>query len=370
MTDAGPENRPFPMTASRGFVDWLAAQDVSLAFSTYQTGKLFLVGHNEFGQLSGYERTFERVMGLAGDGQTIYMATLFQLWRLENVLQPGDTLEGYDRHFVPQVAQTTGDLNIHDVAIRAGGRPLFISARFSCLAETSDRYHFRPLWLPKCISKLAGEDRCHLNGLAVVDGEPRYATACAQTDVVDGWREHRRAGGVVIDIQSDEVVAEGLSMPHSPRWYRDHLWLLDSGNGDFGYVDLATGKLERVAFCPGFARGLAFVGDYAVIGLSLARHDPTFEGLALQDRLNEHRVSARCGLLVIDLTSGDAVQWLRLDEPVRELYDVLALPGVRRASLVGFKTDEIRTRVWADPESLLPARQAGARKRKPNSIAD
>ena len=342
----------FQMTASRGFVGWLISQQVSLAFSTYQTGKLFLVGHNEDGRFTVYDRTFERAMGLAGDGQSIYMASLYQLWRLENVLQPGEILEGYDRHYVPQVGQTTGDLNVHDVALDAEGMPLFISARFSCLATTSDRYHFKPLWMPKFITRLAGEDRCHLNGLAVVNGKARYVTACAQTDVVDGWREHRRDGGVVIDMESDEVIAQGLSMPHSPRWYRDKLWLLDSGNGSFGYLDGATGRMEQVAFCPGFARGLSFRGDYAIVGLSLPRHDPTFAGLALQEKLNAAKVSARCGLLIIDLRTGDAVEWLRLEDPVRELYDVLCLPGVRRPSLIGFKTDEIRTRVWADPVGL------------------
>lgn len=351
---------PFPMTASRGFVDWLAGQDVSLAFSTYQTGKLFLIGHNEDGRFSVFERTFERAMGLASPApdnarraaQTIYMASLYQIWRLENVLGAGESLDGYDRYYVPQVGNTTGDLNAHDVAVAGDGRPLFISARFSCLATTSDRYHFEPCWKPRFITKLAGEDRCHLNGLAMVDGRPKYVTACAQTDIVDGWREHRREGGVVIDIESDEVIAEGLSMPHSPRWHRGKLWLLDSGNGQFGYVDPASGRFERVAFCPGFARGLSFVGDYAIVGLSLSRHDPTFQGLALEDELKAANVSPRCGLLVIELSSGDVVEWLRLDEPARELYDVLALPGVKRPRLVGFKTDEIRTRVWADPEAL------------------
>ena len=170
------------------------------------------------------------VNAYAGTDQSIYMATLYQLWRLENVLQPGETIEDYDRLYVPQLGNTTGDLNVHDVALDDNGKPLFISARFSCLATTSDRYHFKPLWMPKFITKLAGEDRCHLNGLAMVDGKPRYVTACATTDVVDGWREHRRDGGVVIDIETDEVIAHGLSMPHSPRWYRDQLWLLDSGN--------------------------------------------------------------------------------------------------------------------------------------------
>lgn len=353
-----PANTPaWSIAVSRGFVQWLAQQNASLAISTYQTGKLFLIGHNRDGRYSVFERTFERAMGLAGDGQSFYLASLFQIWRFQNVLQPGETSDGYDRYYFPLVGRTTGDLDVHDLAISRDGRPLFISARFSCLATTSDEFHFKPLWMPAFVSKLAAEDRCHLNGLALVEGRPRFATACAATDVVDGWREQRRDGGLVIDIESDEVVASGLSMPHSPRWHRDRLWLLDSGSGSFGYVEAASGRFEPVAFCPGFARGLAFSGDFAIIGLSQPRHDRTFEGLALEENLAKRNVAARCGLLVIDLRSGDAVEWLRWDEPVRELYDVLVLDGVRRPRLVGFKSDEIRTTVWADPAGLSGIRR-------------
>jgi uncharacterized protein (TIGR03032 family) len=130
------------------------------------------------------------------------------------------------------------------------------------------------------------------------------------------------------------------------------LWLLDAGTGYFGYLDRGARKFERVTFCPGFARGLAFTGNYAVAGISLPRHDPTFLDLPLQDNLEAAKVSARCGLLVIDLKSGDVVEWMRMDEPIRELYDVLVMPGVKRPRLVGFKTDEIRTVVWPDPAGV------------------
>ncbi len=342
----------FPMTASRGFVDWLISQDVSLAISTYQTGKLFLIGHNDDGRFSVFERTFERAMGLAGNDQTIYMATLFQIWRLENVLSSGNRSAGYDRSYVPQVGFTTGDLNIHDVALDVEGRPWFISSRFSCLATISDRYHFQPIWKPHFVSKLAGEDRCHLNGLCMMDGQARYVTACAETDIVDGWREHRTDGGVVINVTTDQIVGRGFSMPHSPRWYRDRLWLLDAGTGYLGFLDVDTGHFQRLTFCPGFSRGLAFVGNYAAVGISLPRHDPTFLDLPLQENLKSARVSARCGLLIIDLANGDVVQWLRMEEPIRELYDVLVLPTVKRPRLVGFKTDEIRNIVWPDPAAV------------------
>jgi uncharacterized protein (TIGR03032 family) len=145
-----------------------------------------------------------------------------------------------------------------------------------------------------------------------------------------------------MDVTENGVVMAGLSMPHSPRLYRDQVWLLDSGTGFFGRVDPQRGVFDRVAFCPGYLRGLAFVGDYAVVGLSRPRHDKTFAGLALDENLAKRQAVARCGLEVIDLRSGDVVHWLRVEGVVEELYDVVVLPGVVRPMALGLKTDEIR----------------------------
>src|SRR5262249_15298111 len=169
------------------------------------------------------------------------------------------------------------------------------------------------------LSKLAAEDRCHLNGLALVDGRARYVTAVSASDVADGWRDRRRGGGVVLDVTDGRTVAAGLSMPHSPRWHRGRLWLLNSGSVYLGSVAPAAGAFEPLTFCPGYLRGLALVGDYAVVGLSRPRHDKTFSGLPLDEELARRGAEARCGLTVIDLRSGDAVHWLRLDGMVSEL---------------------------------------------------
>jgi uncharacterized protein (TIGR03032 family) len=243
---------------------------------------------------------------------------------------------------VPRVAHTTGDVDAHDIAEDKDGQPVFVNTLFSCLATTSDTHSFRPLWKPPWISRLAAEDRCHLNGLAMQDGKPRYVTSVAESDVVDGWREHRREGGLVYDLEQQETICRGLSMPHSPRLYQGKLWLLDSGSGYFGYVDQNTGKFERVTFCPGFLRGLAFTGNYAVVGTSMGRHNKAFQGLELDDNLATRKASGRCGIQVIDLKSGDIVHSLRINGIVEELYDVVVLPGVRRPMALGFKSDEIR----------------------------
>jgi uncharacterized protein (TIGR03032 family) len=339
--------------SSREFPAWLAEQHVSLAFTTYQTGKLFFVGLQPGGQLAVFERTFNRCMGLWADGQTLWMSTLYQLWRFENALRPGFTHHGCDRLYIPKVGYTTGDLDIHDVAVEAGGRVLFVNTKFSCLATLSERDSFTPLWRPPFLSKLAAEDRCHLNGLALEDGRARYLTAVSASDVADGWRDRRRDGGVVLDVQRDQVIASGFSMPHSPRVYRGRLWLLDSGTGYFGSVDPKTGASEPVTFCPGYLRGLTFIGDYAVVGLSRPRDDKTFSGLPLNETLAAKGAEARCGLHVIDLRSGDSVHWLRLEGMVTELYDVVALPGVVRPMALGFKTDEIQRTLSIGPEGVL-----------------
>lgn len=356
MTDAAPAPTPteepwVEVTGSAHLADWLAEQQVSLAFTTYQTGKLFLLGSHG-GRLAVFERTFNRAMGLWADGQTLWLSTLYQLWRFENALRPGETYQGHDRLYVPRAGYTTGDLDVHDVAVDADGRVIFAATLFGCLATLSTRYSFTPLWRPPFLSKLAAEDRCHLNGLALVGGRPRYVTVVSTSDVVDGWRDRRQDGGCLLAVPSGRVVISGLSMPHSPRVYRDRVWLLNSGQGTFGSVP-PGGTFEPLTFCPGYARGLAFCGDYAVVGLSRPREDKTFGGLPLGPELERRGADARCGLQVIDLRSGDVVHWLRLEGMVRELYDVAVLPGAVRPMAFGFKTDEIRRTIALDAEAAL-----------------
>ena len=340
----------FELTASRQFTAWLAEQKASLAFTTYQAGKLFLIGLKPDGQLSVFNRTFERCMGLWASPERLLMSTLYQLWRFDNALTPGQTHQGYDRLYVPQLAWTTGDLDVHDIAEGAAGKPIFVNTLFGCLATVSETHSFAPLWRPPFISKLAAEDRCHLNGVAMDGREPRYATSVSVSDVADGWRDHRVAGGVVVDVASGEVVARGLSMPHSPRLHRGRLYLLNSGSGRFGWIEPQSGRFEEICFCPGYARGLAFVGEFAVIGLSLPRHNRSFSGLALDDALSRRGAAPRCGLLVVDLRTGDAPHSLRLEGAIHELYDVAAMPGVIRPMALGFRSDEIRRLITIAPD--------------------
>ena len=239
------------------------------------------------------------------------------------------------------------------MTVEASGRVVFVNTLFGCLATISETHSFVPLWKPPFLSRLAAEDRCHLNGLALEHGMVKFVTAVSQSDVADGWRDRRNDGGCVIDVKSNEIIATGLSMPHSPRVYRNKLWLLNSGTGHFGFIDRSTGCFERVAFCPGYLRGLSFHGDYAIVGLSKSRENKTFSGLELDNNLQSGDAEARCGLQVIDLNSGDVVHWIRIEGVVSELYDVVVLPGVVRPQALGFKTDEIRRVLRVGVEQTL-----------------
>lgn len=332
------------LQGTRLFTSWLSEQQASLAFTTYQSGKVFFIGLQPDGRLSVFERTLNRCMGMyaSADAYTLYISTLYQLWRFERANEPGQLHDGYDAVYIPQVGYITGDLDIHDIAVDENGKLVFVNTLFSCLATTSETHSFTPVWQPPFISKLAAEDRCHLNGLAMENGRPAYVTSVSKSDVNDGWREKRNTGGVVIDVQTNEIVAEGLSMPHSPRLYQGRLWLQNSGQGEFGYVDLDAGRFEPVAFCPGYLRGLCFSGDFAIVGLSESRHNKTFEDLPLKDRMQDKDVEPRCALQVIDLKTGDLAHSLRISGVVEELYDVVVLPGVIRPMALGFVSDEIR----------------------------
>ena len=329
----------------------------AIAFTTYQVGKLFLLGINPAGRISVYERSFPRCMGFGVEQEagrtTLWMSSLYQLWRLENLLEPGQsTSDEFDALFVPIEGRTTGDIDIHDIhPQREAAAPLFVATRFNCLATLDRRNSFKPVWMPPFIDRIAAEDRCHLNGLAMENGEPAFVTCVATTNEAGAWRDHRRDGGVVVDIRSNEIVLSGLSMPHSPRIHDGQLYILQSGLGEFGRVDLASGRFEPLCFLPGFVRGVVFAGNHAIIGVSRPRKDRTFEGLELEERLAAQGREPSCMIAVVNLSTGDIEHSVEIEGAVQELYDVAFLPGIRRPKLLGFKTPEIRFQLRPAPFS-------------------
>jgi len=348
-------------SVSGGLVALLHKHNISIACTSYESGLLYFLGRNKDGGINVHKTALPKPMGLSVDhreGRDAFTLTCgYEIMRFENVLQKNQEVNyTFDACYVPRMVHVTGQLDAHDVGIDACGQVIFVNTRFNCLATTSAQHSFEEVWTPPFISDrlrgaadaerrvLIDEDRCHLNGLAMQDGAPRYVTAVSRSNTIDGWRDRRRDGGIVIDVQSGEIVCEGLSMPHSPRMHNGRLYLLNAGTGEFGTIEFDTvefdakpdkapkgstkikGKFKPLAFCPGFLRGLSFHGNLAFVGLSRPRYK-RFEGLDLDQRLKDADSEAWCGIQIIDLASGACVDWFRIDGKIGELYDVAVVSG-------------------------------------------
>lgn len=315
---------------------------VSLLVSTYQANKLLVAraaGAAASAGLSMLVRTFDRPMGLAVDTRRLTIGARNQIWFLRNAPDIATRVEPAGEHdacFLPRSSHVTGDIGIHEIAW-VGDELWMVSTRFSCLGTLDPDYSFVPRWRPPFITALAAEDRCHLNGLALVDGRPGYVTALGTTDTAGGWRADKPRGGCVLDVESGEFVARGLSMPHSPRWHDGRLWVLESGTGQLVLVDRATGQRETVSQLPGFARGMVIVGPYAFIGLSKIRATSAMDGVPLAERRSE----LKCGISVVDLRTGQTIAFLEFQTVVEEIFDVQFLPGLHFPEVVGFQNESI-----------------------------
>lgn len=352
------ERAPKPvLRPSPGLGAWLASIGGSLAFSTYQSSRLFLISPDEKGGIVAQERIVGSAMGLAVAPDALWIANKEQVWRFSNVGALRIKDRDHDAVFMPRKGYLIGGCDTHDIAANTvfkGVRHelMFINTVYSCVAAIDPHWGFRPLWKPDFITALSPEDRCHLNGLCVENGELTHVTLCGRYDTPIGWKAVKNGGGVVVDVRDDRVVCDGLSMPHSPRAHQGRLWLLNSGDGDFGHVD--AGRFVPIAACPGFARGLAMIGDYAVIGLSKPRDNLFSSGMALTRRLEEKNLLARCGLIVVDLRTGATVHWLGIDGVVSELYDVAFLPNIIQPYTPGFSEPELHRELTHAAPGVFP----------------
>jgi uncharacterized protein (TIGR03032 family) len=338
----------FRYTQTESFVELLHKMEASLLVSTYQANKLLAVRASGPG-LSTLVRTFERPMGLAVDGSRIALGTRKEVWTFRNAPDIAPRIEpagAHDACFLPRSSHVTGDIGIHEIAW-SGPELWLVSTRFSCLATLNPDYSFVPRWRPPFITAIAAEDRCHLNGLALVDGKPQYTSALGTTNTRDGWRANKPHGGCILDVPSGQLVSCGLSMPHSPRWHDNQLWILESGTGSLQVVDRTTGRRETVIKLPGFTRGLALVGPIALIGLSKIRPTSAMDGVPIA----EQRDTLQCGVAAVDLRSGRLVGMLEFQSAVEEIFDVQILPGSRFPEILGFQQDTIANTFIVPPET-------------------
>lgn len=325
--DSPEASAPLRSIHTNNFPTLLNSLGVSLVVSTYQAGKVVLI-RADGDRLNTHFRVFKKPMGLAADSAgRVAIGTSAHIWEFRNVPAAAPKLEPankYDACFLPRNIHVTGDIDIHEMAWGHEGL-WFVNTRFSCLCTQDLDHSFVPRWRPPFVSAYAPEDRCHLNGLELRDGVPKYVTALGTTNTVGGWRSQKAQGGVLMDVTTNDIIAQGLSMPHSPRWHQNQLWVLESGEGSLAKADVSTGEVEPVVQLPGFTRGIDFYGPLAFIGLSQVRESAVFSGLPLTQRLTERN----CGVWVINIETRETVAFLKFEDAVQEIFAVQVLPNIR-----------------------------------------
>jgi uncharacterized protein (TIGR03032 family) len=373
-TTPQPEEASLRSVYTAGLPQIFAQLNISLAVSTYQAGKVILVRHDPpippqargaggnahangngiSGTINTHFRTFHKPMGIAVQGNKLAIGGQKTVWELHNMPALARKLEPPGKHdacYLPRRIHITGDIDIHEMAFDADGELWLVNTRFGCLCTLDAAHSFHPRWRPPFVTAYAPEDRCHLNGLAVVNGRPKYVTALGETDTAGGWRANKASGGLLMDIESNEILLRGLSMPHSPRWFNNQLYLLESGQGSLAVVDreAAHHSLVTIAQLPGFTRGLDFYGPLAFIGLSQVRESATFSGLPLLERLGEERT---CGVWVVHMETGQTLGFLRFESGVQEIFAVQVLPNTRFPELLEWD-DERLSHSYVLPDAAL-----------------
>ncbi len=332
---------PFSLKYSPQVPELLHKLGCTLALSTYQAGKLIFISAKDEDFLVQLPRNFEKPMGIAlsQDGEKMAVACKNQVITFANsadlAMHYPKSPNKYDALYMPRATYHTGPLDIHDLRYGEGGRLFAVNTLFSCLVEINGDYNFKPFWSPPNISAMVSEDRCHLNGMVVQNGKPKYATAFNQGDTAQSWRDTVTTSGVIYDVEHNSIIAENLPMPHSPMALGDKLYVLLSATGELAQIDKETGEYHVITKVDGFVRGMALCQDYLFIGLSkLRKNSSTFAKLPFADKANH------CGVSIAHLPTGSITGKITYETSVDEIYDVHLIPGKRRANILNTLTDD------------------------------
>ncbi len=335
---------------SPSLLPWLRDHHLNMVFTTGAASKLMMLSlTQDHHQLVLRELYFNQCRALLCQNQnTLYLTTRQKIWRLYNAVPAGKEIDDLQRIFIPQSGYITGELGVCDLAIEAHERLIFVNPLFSCLATVSPTHSFTPLWKPAFISQLVAENRCGLSGVAMLNGIPKYVTAAASTDSAQGWQQQPFNSGILIDVPTNEIVLTGLERPCCPRFYNEQLWLAERGSGYLGYVDLHSMEFKRITLCPGHIQSVRFHAHYAVV--SVGRPDPQeAESVSVLQNLAQHNLAPTCGVVVIDLNSGDIVGQITFDQVINEIPALVLLRDVYRSAMVGLDSKEMGRMITVGP---------------------
>lgn len=335
---------------STNLPDLFRQLNISLAISTYQAGKLILL-RPEGAKMNTHFRNLPRPMGIAVNDNQITIGCRQSIETYKNIpaiINRIENNDGIDACFIPTSTIRTGGIDIHEMSFDYTNQLWAVNTKFSCLVTFDQHHSFIPRWRPFFITGLEPADRCHLNGLAMVNGQPRFVTALGQTNTPGGWRVNKRNGGILMDVETNRILFEGLSMPHSPRWYNNELYMLESGHGTLVKFENGTGRKIEVCRFPGFTRGIDFVGPYAFVGLSKVRETATFSDFPLLEDLEE-RI---CGMYICNIETGKIIGLIRFEGDVEEIFAVQVLHNTTYPELLPHN-DSLLMNTWVLPDESL-----------------
>ena len=326
---------PFSCDYSSQVPELLQKLNCTIAISTYQAGKLIFLSPKDDSSLIQLPRTFEKPMGITENVEKdkIALAAKDEIIVFSNskdLAQHYPKSPGrYDALYMPRVTYHTGPLDIHDLSFGKEDQLYAVNTLFSSIIKIDDDYNFTPHWTPPFIDKLVSEDRCHLNGMAMKNGLPKYASAFNQGNSFQSWRERVTETGVIFDIDSNEVIVNNLAMPHSPRIFGGDLYVLLSATGELIKIDVNTGKYDVVVKIDGFVRGMSLHKDYLFIGLSkLRKNSSTFGKLKFAEKANHS------GIVIVHLPTGSIAGKITYHTSLDEIYDVHILANKIRPNIM------------------------------------
>ena len=333
--NSDPALAPFSCTYTSHVPEILQRLNCSIAITTYQAGKLVLISAQDENTLIQLPRTFDKPMGIAEDkGQDkIAIACKEEVIVFANSPDlakfypnaPGK----YDALYMPRVTYHTGQLDIHDLNFGENNSLFAVNTSFSCIVKIDDNYNFTPFWKPLFIDAIASEDRCHLNGMAMLNGKPKYVTAFNQGNTHQSWRENVTKTGILIDVETNEIILENLAMPHSPRIFNNQLYVPLSATGELIRVNTEERSYEVVVKLDGFVRGMDVYKDYLFIGLSkLRQNSSTFAKLDFAEAANE------AGIMIVHLPTAAIAGKITYQTSLDEIYDVHILGEKTRPNVL------------------------------------
>jgi len=327
---------------------WMKDNNCTFVITSYKSHTLIFLGvRND--TIYTYTMMQERPTGIAIKDDKLYVSNIGNIVTYVNRGAIETPLNGmFDTNYCVKNINVSAHIDVHDICVsddcqsnKSSETLFYCSTGLNSICTPSDKYTCNIYWTPPWIKlndkgNPPNEDRCHLNGLCCLDGKPKYVTAVCMRDYLGAWQEHMNEG-VVYDVVENKVVCDKLIMPHSPRVYKNKIWILESGSGYFGYID--GGKFIKKTFLPGFLRGLDFIGNFAVICTSLDRHDHAFRDTPVSRKLKADGRDSKCGIWVIDLENFEIESYLHFSD-IKELYDVRIIPNSQTPRVLGM-TDSI-----------------------------